>query len=189
MVHCLPPARAWGKSFVSQCSQLPILSFERRFITPKKYSFLVSPSWKPFRPLISLRWCTFQCQAQLGLDGESWYSLHRWRTRDVGTISASAASLRKDAPHVSLFTWACVSVNSPSSSPQRGLSTAVKVFNFLRAKNSNQCLFSKPLSRYRGTPWGSFLLEKFVGNPEKRLRRDLIWLILLNFLREKKAPS
>lgn len=189
MVHCLPPACAWGKSFVSQCSQLLILSFESRLITPKKYSFLVSPPWKPFRPLISLRWCTFQCQAQLGLDGESWYSLHRWRTRDVGTISASAASLRKDAPRVSLFTWACVSVNSPSSNPQRGLPTAVKVLNFLRAKNSNQSLFSKPLSRYRSTPGGSFLLEKFVGNPEKRLRRNLISLILSNFLREKKVPS
>lgn len=150
----------------------------------------MSPPWKPFRPLISLRWCTFQCQVQLELDGKSWYSLHRWRTREVGTSSASAASLRKDAPHVRLFTWARVRVNSPSNNPRRGPSTAVKVFNFLRAKNSNHCLFSKSLSRYKSTPWGSFLLEKCVGNPEKRFRRYLVWLLLLTFFfKRKETPS
>ena len=40
---------------------------------------------------------------------------------------------------------------------------------------------------YMKSPKDELLLQ--VGNPEKRLRRDLIWLILLNFLREKKAPS
>lgn len=104
------------------------------------------------------------------LDGKSWYSLHRWRTWEVGTASASAASLRKDAPHVRLFTWAYVGVSSLSNNPQRGLST-VKVFTFLRARNLNQCLFRKYLSRYKSTPWGPFLLEKFVGSQEKRFRR------------------
>ena len=139
-------------------------------ITPKKYSFLVSPFWKPSMPLTSLRWWTFQCQVQLELDGKSWYSLHRWKTRDIGTASAFATSLRKDAPHVTLSTWACVGVSNPSNNPQRGLSTAVKVFDFPRAKNSNQCLFSRSLSRYKSThpPQGSFLLKKSAGSPEKK---------------------
>lgn len=92
-----------------------------RIITSKKYSFLMSPFWKPYMPLISWRWRTFQCQVQLGLDGKSWYSLHRWTTCEVGTASAFAASLRKDAPHVRLSTWVYVGVSNPSNNPQRGL--------------------------------------------------------------------
>lgn len=130
-----------------------------------------------------------QCQVRVELDGKSWYSLHRWRICEVGTASAFAASLRKDAPHVRLSTGACVGVNSPSNNPKRGLPIAVKVFNFLRAKSSNQCLFSRSLSRYKNTPWGSFLIEQFVGNSEKKFRSDLVWLSLENFLRERKTPS
>lgn len=110
-----------GKFFIFQCNKLLILSFESRLITQKKYFFLVIPLWKPFKPLLSLRWWTFQCQIPLELDGKSWYSLHRWRTCEVGTVSAFAASLRKDAPHVRLSTWACFGVNSPSNNPKRGL--------------------------------------------------------------------
>lgn len=97
-----------GKFFIFQWNKLLILSFESRLITQKKYFFLVIPLWKPFKPLLSLRWWTFQCQIPLELDGKSWYSLHRWRTCEVGTVSAFAASLRKDAPHVRLSTWACL---------------------------------------------------------------------------------
>lgn len=106
-------------------------------ITPKRYFFLVSCLWKPYRPLIAMRWETFQCQVQLELDGKSWCSLHRWKTCEAGTASASAASLKKDAPHVMLSTRACVGVNSSSSNPKRGLSTAVKVFSFFGAKSLN----------------------------------------------------
>lgn len=131
-------------------------------------------SLETFMPTMSLKWWTFQCQVQLELDAKSWYSLHRWTTCETGTASAFATSLRKDAPHVRLCTWACVGVNSPSNNPKRGLSTAVKVFDFLRAKNLNQCLFSRSLSRYKNMHHEVLSYERSLLEIQRR-NLEVIW--------------
>lgn len=51
--------------------------------------------------------------------------------------SAFAVSLQKEAPHVRLFTQACVGVTSFSNNPQRGLPPAAKALGFLTAKPSS----------------------------------------------------
>lgn len=129
--------------------QFLVLSIERRKNTPKQTNkqsnkqtqnpktFLVSFLWKLCRPLIVVRWRTFQCQVQLELDGTFPCSLHRWRTYEAGIAPAFAVSLRKEAPHVRLSAQAGVGVNSFSNNPQRGLPPAVKVLGFLTVKQQS----------------------------------------------------